>query len=55
MEYAVYKDDEFICIGTLKEIAKYLGISYGTIKSYKARSNTGSRKSPYIFIEVEYE
>lgn len=55
MKYAVYKDDEFLLIGTLKEIAKYLGESYGTIKSYKARSNTGSRKSPYIFIEVEID
>jgi hypothetical protein len=55
MEYACYKDDEFICIGTLKEIAEYLGVSLGTVKSYKARFNTGSRKSPYIFIEVEYE
>ena len=55
MEYAVYKDDEFLLIGTLKEIAEYLGVSYGTIKSYKARSNIDSRKSPYIFIEVEYE
>lgn len=55
MEYALYKDDEFLLIGTLKELAEYLGVSYGTIKSYKARSNTGSRKSPYIFIEVSYE
>ena len=54
-EYAVYRDDEFLLIGTLSEIAKYLGISYGSVKSYKARSNTRSRKCPYIFIEVEYE
>lgn len=54
-EYAVYKDDEFLLIGTLTEIAKYLGVSYDSVRSYKARFNTGSRKCPYIFIEVEYD
>lgn len=54
-EYAVYRDDEFLLIGTLSEIAKYLGITYDSVRSYKARSNTKSRKCPYIFIEVEYE
>lgn len=54
-EYAVYKDDEFITIGTLKEIAKYLGVSYSSIKSYKARFNHGANRHQYIFIEVEYE
>lgn len=49
MEYACYKDDEFICIGTLKEIAEYLGLTLGTLKTYK------SKKIHYIFIEVEYE
>lgn len=54
-EYALYRDDEFLTIGTLKELAKYLGVSYGTIKSYKARYNHGSNRYNYIFIEVEYE
>lgn len=48
-EYAVYKDDTFLLIGNLHEIAKYLGTSYSTIKTYK------SKKIHYIFIEVEYE
>ena len=48
-EYAVYKDDEFLLIGTLSEIAKYLGVGYSTVKTYK------SKKIHYIFIEVEYE
>lgn len=43
MEYAIYKDDEFICIGTLKEIANYLGVTYGTLRSYKSRKK-------YVFI-----
>lgn len=54
-EYAVYRDDEFLLIGTLKEIAAYLGVSYESVKSYKARYNHGSKRYNYIFIEVEYE
>lgn len=49
MEYACYKDDEFITIGTLREIANYLGVTLGTLKTYK------SKNIHYIFIEVEYE
>ena len=54
-EYALYRDDEFLLIGTLKEIAAYLGVSYSSVKSYKARYNHGSKRHHYIFIEVEYE
>lgn len=45
-EYAIYKDDKFIVIGTLKEIALYLGITYDTLITYK------SKKMYYIFVEV---
>lgn len=45
-EYAIYKDDKFITIGTLKEIALYLGITYDTLITYK------SKKMYYIFVEV---
>lgn len=47
MEYACYKDDEFICIGTLKEIAKFLGITYDTLRSYK------SKNIHYIFVRLD--
>lgn len=50
-EYACYKNDEFICIGTLKEIAKYLGITYGSLLSYRANP----KKSYYIFVELDKE
>jgi hypothetical protein len=43
-EYACYKDDEFITIGTLKEIAKYLGITYDSLRTIK------SKKIIYTFI-----
>ena len=45
-EYALYKNDQFIVIGTLKEIALYLGITYDTLLTYK------SKKLKYIFVEV---
>ena len=45
-EYACYEDDTFITIGTLTEIANYLGITYGTLLTYK------SKKMKYIFVEV---
>jgi hypothetical protein len=46
-EYALYKDDEFICIGTLKEIADYLEVTYRSILSYKSKKRCG-----YIFLEL---
>ena len=45
-EFACYEDDTFITIGTLAEIAEYLGIPYGTLITYK------SKKMKYIFVEV---
>lgn len=48
-EYALYKDDEFICIGTLKEIANYLGVTYGSIKTFKAKPY----RYKYIFVELD--
>ncbi|MGG4267401.1 hypothetical protein [Peribacillus simplex] len=31
-EYAVYKGDEFICLGTARECANYLGVKISTIR-----------------------
>lgn len=45
-EYAVYKDDEFICMGTLQYIADFLGVKYHTVLSYKSRKI-------YIFVRVK--
>ena len=47
-EYACYKDDNFITIGTLKEIATYLGITYDSLRTLKSRKKL-------IFIEVNGE
>ena len=49
MEYALYEDDTFIIIGTLREIADYLGITYGTLRTYKAKNKK------YIFVKLDKE
>ena len=46
MEYACYEGDKFLCIGTLPQIAEYLGVTYGTLITYRSK---GIR---YIFVEV---
>lgn len=40
-EYAMYKGDEFLVMGTVKECAEYLGVSPRTIYWY---SNPSARK-----------
>lgn len=48
-EYAIYKDDKFITIGTLREIANYLNITYETLLTYKVKHKI------YIFVKLEKE
>ena len=45
-EFACYKGDRFICMGTLKEIADYLEIGYKTLTTYKSKGII------YIFVEL---
>jgi hypothetical protein len=45
--YAIYENDTFITLGTLKEIASYLGITLGSLKTYKAK------KFKYIFVLID--
>ena len=47
MIWAIYEDDTFICLGTLHEIADYLGIGYKSLLSYK------SRGQKYIFVKCQ--
>lgn len=44
--YAVYKKDKFLTIGTLKEIAEYLGIKYRSLIQFR------STKRVYKFVEL---
>lgn len=41
-EYALYKGDQFLTLGTAKELATYLGVTSNTIKFYM--SNTYQKR-----------
>ena len=38
-EYAVYKGDEFICIGTKQELAKRFNVSINTVRFWSSSAN----------------
>ena len=44
MEYACYKDDKFICIGTLKEIAEYFGTTASGVSHAKKKFGMNNRQ-----------
>lgn len=53
-QYALYKGDEFLEIGTRKELAEYLGVSITTIDFYKSKAwleRSGYRS--YVLVEVK--
>ena len=59
-EYALYKGDEILSIGTIQEIAKEQNVQERTVKFYKTRSyekRIQKRKniSSRILIEIESE
>lgn len=60
-EYALYKGDDFITLGTIKEISKETGIKEATLKwytypTYKKRlEQRKSTKNSNILIEIEEE
>ena len=39
-EYALYKGDQFLTLGTAKELATYLGVTSNTIKFYMSRTKS---------------
>jgi len=53
--FAVYKGEELLTIGTLKECAKKLNVKEDTVKFYKSKTyqNRGSGKNRRIAIELE--
>lgn len=61
MEYAVYKGDTFICLGTDIECANYMGIKLETFNYYltptyknklaKRKSKKGSNSTEVIILE----
>ena len=57
-QYALYKGDTYLCGGTKKELADYLGVKLHTITFYKSntwlkRVEERKAKDPYIVIEIE--
>ena len=54
--YAYYKGDTFINMGTVPELAKYLGVSTRTIKFYTTKTYRKRRKEDgnnIVVIKVE--
>lgn len=49
VEYALYDGDKFITIGSLKEIAEFLNITYESLLTYRAKNKK------YIFVKLEKE
>lgn len=43
-QYALYKGDEFLCLGTIAEIAKHQGVTKGTVKGYGNNAYKKNRK-----------
>lgn len=53
-DYALYKDDTFIMIGTIKEIAQRLGVSERTVHFYSTPTyNKRNKDNHYIVIRIE--
>ena len=53
-EYALYKGDEFLQIGTIKELAEYLNVKPKTIQFYASPTYQKRNKgNNYIVIKVE--
>lgn len=53
-DYALYKGDKFIMIGTIKEIAKCLGVSERTVHFYSTPTYMKRNKdNHYIVIRIE--
>ncbi len=59
-EYALYKGDEFITIGTIKEISSETGKSvdflrWMTYPTYEKRSKNGKKRLKLVLIEDDEE
>lgn len=52
-EYALYYGDEFKMLGTVKEIAEYMGVTIKTVRGMQAPSK--QKKSKRIIVKIEEE
>ena len=51
-EYALYKDDTFLALGTIKQIAKQMNLKEETIRFYTSKA-AKKRKIHFICIKIE--
>jgi hypothetical protein len=55
--YAIYKGDEFLCEGTARECAEFLGVKQKTVFWWKSpvnhRRNKGNKKIAIVIEEEE--
>lgn len=52
-DYALYKGDEVICVGTIQEIADTLGIKPSTVREYGTESYRKRTKGGMELVEIE--
>ena len=57
-EYAMYKGDELLCIGTLDDIAKARGIKkrtayYYTTRAYRKKLEKRNAKNAIVMVKLE--
>lgn len=62
MDYAIYKGDTFLCVGSDKECAKFMGVKPETIRWYlspayqrRLAKRKKSEKNAIIVIRLEKE
>jgi hypothetical protein len=51
--YALYHGDEILTIGTMVELAKYLGVSKRTIHFYTTPTHKKRTPNGYLVIRIE--
>ena len=51
-EYAVYKGEEIVAIGTIKELAKKLNVQEKTIKWYSYANRQKRRKNGTVAVRI---
>lgn len=54
-EYALYKGDELIMIGTVEEIAKHQGVKESTIHFYHSPTYKKRTKNGYVLKRIDDE
>ncbi len=56
LEYALYKGDDFIALGTMQEIANKLGVKLATLQYYRTptfQKRTINAKKPLVFVPID--